>query len=73
VVDRIAEYLATVGDLPVLAPVRPGDIRAGVPVRMPDEGEPMEEILADFDRLVIPGTTHWNHPGFFGYFAITGS
>jgi len=73
VVDRIADYLADVGELPVLSRVRPGDIRARVPAAMPEEGESMEDILADFDRLVVPGTTHWNHPGFFGYFAVTGS
>ena len=73
VIDRIVAYFANVGDLPVLSRVRPGDVRARIPDEMPDEGEPMEAILADFDRLVVPGTMHWNHPGFFGYFAITGS
>jgi aromatic-L-amino-acid decarboxylase len=73
VIDRILLYFATVGDLPVLARVRPGEVRERIPADMPADGEAMDEILADFDRLVVPATTHWNHPGFFGYFAITGS
>ena len=28
--------------------------------------------MADFERLLVPGLTHWNHPGFFAYFATTG-
>lgn len=73
VVDRIADYLANVGDLPVLAPVRPGHVRAQIPPCAPDGGEPMERILADFDRVFLPATTHWNHPGFFAYFSSSGS
>jgi aromatic-L-amino-acid decarboxylase len=73
VIDRIVAYFADVGEMPVLSRVKPGEVRAGIPAEMPAEGEPMEAILADFDRLVVPGTMHWNHPGFFGYFAMTGS
>ncbi|HSM37084.1 MAG TPA: pyridoxal-dependent decarboxylase, partial [Longimicrobiales bacterium] len=73
VIDRIVAYFADVGDMTVLSPVKPGEVRARIPAEMPADGEPMEAILADFDRLVVPGTMHWNHPGFFGYFAMTGS
>lgn len=73
VIDRVAEYLESVGDRPVLARVRPGEVRDELADRIPVEGEAMEAILADFDRVIVPGTTHWNHPGFFGYFAISGS
>ncbi len=73
VVDRIADYLENVGELPVLAPVRPGDVRSRIPASAPDEGEPMERILADFDEVFLPANTHWNHPAFFAYFSSSGS
>ncbi|MGH3441734.1 MAG: pyridoxal phosphate-dependent decarboxylase family protein [Nitriliruptorales bacterium] len=72
-VDWVADYLGRVGDLPVLPTVRPGEIRSRVPAAPPASGEPMEEILADLDRVVLPGITHWNHPRFHAYFAITAS
>jgi aromatic-L-amino-acid decarboxylase len=73
VVDWIAEYLSTVDELPVLAQVSPGDVRAELPDVPPDLGESLDDVLVDFRNVVLPGITHWNHPGFFGYFAITGS
>jgi aromatic-L-amino-acid/L-tryptophan decarboxylase len=73
VVDWAAEYLRGVGDLPVLAPVEPGDIAARFPLEAPEAGSTMEEILEGFRDDVMPGVTHWNHPGFFAYFAITGA
>lgn len=73
VVERIAEYFARPEAWPVLPAVRPGEVRAALPAHPPGEGEPMEAILEDFDRLILPNTTHWNHPGFFAYFAISGS
>jgi aromatic-L-amino-acid/L-tryptophan decarboxylase len=73
VTDWIADYLAGVGDLPVLAPVAPGETAARLPLQAPELPEPMERILADFRQDLLPGVTHWNHPGFLAYFAITGS
>jgi aromatic-L-amino-acid/L-tryptophan decarboxylase len=73
VIDRIADYIADPGRWPVLPDIQPGMLRQQLPAHAPDSGEPMEEILADFDRLILPHTTHWNHPGFFAYFAISGS
>ena len=67
-----ARYLEGVRELPVLARVAPGDVRASLPSSPPDEGEPFEAVLADLDRVLVPGTTHWNHPRFFAYFATTG-
>jgi aromatic-L-amino-acid decarboxylase len=72
-VDWIAEYLAGVGEYPVLARVRPGDVRATLPRAPGPEGEAFDRILDDFNQVVLPGVTHWNHPGFFAYFAVTGS
>ena len=68
-----AAYLDRVGDLPVLARVEPGEIAAALPEHPPDAGESLSDILADVDRVLIPGITHWNHPGFMAYFAISGS
>ncbi|MGI8619922.1 MAG: pyridoxal phosphate-dependent decarboxylase family protein [Gemmatimonadaceae bacterium] len=73
VVDRVARYLEEVERSPVLARVEPGAIRASLPAEPPRTGEDMGVILADFDEKIMPGITHWNHPGFMAYFAITGS
>ncbi len=72
VVDWMADYLAQVGEHPVLAQVQPGDVAARLPASAPAAGEPVDDILRDFRDVVVPGTTHWNHPGFLAYFAITG-
>ncbi|HVG89515.1 MAG TPA: pyridoxal-dependent decarboxylase, partial [Gaiellales bacterium] len=71
--DWAADYLRDVGERPVLAQVEPGAIAASLPEHPPREGEPMERILADVDSLILPGITHWNHPGFMAYFGISGS
>jgi aromatic-L-amino-acid decarboxylase len=73
VFDRIADYVAHPERWPVLPDVRPGALRDLLPDAAPDQGEAMDVILADFDRLILPHTTHWNHPGFFAYFGISGS
>jgi aromatic-L-amino-acid decarboxylase len=73
VVDWIADYLGRVETLPVLSPAKPGDIRAGLPVTPPARGEPFEAILADIDKLILPGITHWQSPNFYAYFPSNGS
>jgi aromatic-L-amino-acid decarboxylase len=72
-IDWIADYLAHVEDYPVLSRVEPGEIKSRLPEAPPENPEPMERILADFDTIIMPGITHWNHPAFLAYFAITGS
>jgi aromatic-L-amino-acid/L-tryptophan decarboxylase len=71
--DWIADYLADPGRFPVLSQVRPGDVARALPSDPPRDGESFDRIFADFERVLLPGITHWNHPGFFAYFAITGS
>jgi aromatic-L-amino-acid decarboxylase len=71
--DWIADYLANPSQYPVLAQVAPGDVRNQLPADAPQLGESFEAIFSDFERIILPGVTHWNHPGFFAYFAITGS
>jgi aromatic-L-amino-acid decarboxylase len=73
VFDRIAAYLANPGKHSVLPPVSPGAVARSIPPQPPTDGESIENILADFDRLIVPSTTHWNHPGFFGYFSVSAS
>jgi aromatic-L-amino-acid/L-tryptophan decarboxylase len=57
----------------VLPQIEPGAVRAALPAEAPERGEPMAALLEDFDRLIMPATTHWNHPGFFAYFSISAS
>jgi aromatic-L-amino-acid decarboxylase len=72
-VDWAGDYLETIRERPVMSRVSPGDIRRSLPAMPPEQGEVLDEIFRDFERLVLPGITHWNHPRFFGYFGITGS
>ncbi len=72
-VDWIADYLEHSDRYPVLSRVTPRDIVAALPTHAPEDAEPFEEIMRDFERVLVPGLTHWNHPGFMAYFAITGS
>ena len=69
VIDWIADYLAKPEKWPVLPGIEPGDVRHALPQAPPPRGEPMEAILEDFKRVIVPGTTHWNHPAFMAYFA----
>jgi aromatic-L-amino-acid/L-tryptophan decarboxylase len=67
----IEEYLGHPERHAVLPKVRPGDIAAQLPQSAPEDGEPFEAIVADFNRIIVPGITHWNHPRFFAYFATS--
>src|ERR1041385_2812411 len=71
-VDWIAQYLNSVSEMPVLAQTKPGELFDSLPESAPEKGEPFQAILRDFDRLVMPAVTQWNHPRFFAYFACTG-
>jgi len=72
-VEWIADYLDHSDRYPVLSRVQPGAITAALPDAAPEDPESFEAIMADFERVLVPGLTHWNHPGFMAYFAITGS
>jgi len=73
VVDRIADYLAGIEAYAILPPIEPGTIGPLLPEHAPDAPESIDAILADVDRLVFPNATHWQHPGFFAYFATSAS
>ncbi|MFG3690722.1 pyridoxal-dependent decarboxylase [Micromonospora sp. NPDC047740] len=68
VVDWIADYWTTLGQRPVTSQDPPGAVAAALPAGPTERGEPVEAVLADLDRIVTPRLTHWQHPGFFGYF-----
>ncbi|HET8550353.1 MAG TPA: pyridoxal-dependent decarboxylase [Bryobacteraceae bacterium] len=70
-VDWVADYLATIRDLPVLPRVRPGDLTDQLPAAGPERGEAIDDILRDFRDLIVPATTHWNHPRFHAYFSVS--
>ncbi len=66
-------YLETLRQRPVRAQTAPGDIAAQIPDCPPEAGEAMEAIFADFERVIMPGMTHWQHPRFFAYFPANSS
>jgi aromatic-L-amino-acid/L-tryptophan decarboxylase len=72
-IDWIADYFNNIESLPVLAAIEPGDLKAQLPAAPPQHGEPMENIIEDLDRLIVPALTHWSHPSFFAYFATSTS
>ena len=67
-VEWLASYMERVDGVPVASRVKPGDIAALLPERAPESGEPFGALLADLDKVVIPGVMHWQSPRFFGYF-----
>src|SRR5688572_14695045 len=66
--DWGADYRASIRDLPVRSRVEPGEIGASIGLSAPEEPESMDKIFADFERDIVPGMTHWQHPRFFAYF-----
>jgi aromatic-L-amino-acid decarboxylase len=73
VVDWIANYYENVENYPVLSQLKPGEIRAALPIEPPENGETFENILTDMDRIIIPGITHWQSPNFFAFFPANAS
>ncbi len=67
-IDWIADYRESMANLPVMSRVQPGDIAAMLPSDPPQQAEGLTSIVSDLDRIVLPGITHWNHPGWFAYF-----
>jgi len=73
VVDWIADYYKRIESYPVLSQAKPGEIRASLPSAAPAKGEPFDAILADVEKLILPGVTHWQSPNFFAYFPCNAS
>ena len=72
-VDWLADYMDQVDTYPVLSPVKPGQIKARIPPSPPLQQESMERIFDDFRNQILPGITHWQHPGWFAYFPANNS
>ena len=72
-VDWVSDYLERIDEYPVVARVKPGEVRDALDPKAPVAGEPVDALLRDFESVILPGVTHWNHPSFFGYFAVSGS
>jgi aromatic-L-amino-acid decarboxylase len=71
--DWIDRYMNNIRSFPVKSKVAPGDIYRAIPNNPPLQSEPMEQIMADLDRIILPGITHWQHPGFHAYFPANSS
>ncbi len=73
VVDWVAGYRDGIAELPVRPEVEPGWVRSQLPTKLADHPQPLDALLAEIDRVVVPASTHWQHPGFFGYFPANAS
>jgi len=67
-IDWLADYQQSLAKRPVMAKTKPGEIRDGLPAAPPDQPEDFAAVIADLDRIVVPGLSLWQHPRFFGYF-----
>jgi aromatic-L-amino-acid decarboxylase len=72
-VDWVADYLSGLENFPVRSQVQPGDIRDKLPEEPPNQAEAMERIFHDFEKIILPGITHWQHPSWFAYFPANNS
>ncbi|HEV8454778.1 MAG TPA: aminotransferase class I/II-fold pyridoxal phosphate-dependent enzyme [Gemmatimonadales bacterium] len=73
VADWMADYFRDVGMMPVTPGVQPGDILRQVASGPPEQGEPFQRLFQQFREIIMPGMTHWNHPGWFAYFPANNS
>jgi aromatic-L-amino-acid/L-tryptophan decarboxylase len=71
--DWMADYLENLDKFPVKPDSKPGDIKIQLPVNAPENGENFNTIFTDFKQIILPGMTHWQHPGFFAYFPANNS
>jgi aromatic-L-amino-acid decarboxylase len=70
-IDWIADYRESLAERPVMSRVEPGQVKAALPASPPTEPESFDAVMADLDAIVLPGVTHWQHPRFFAYFAVS--
>ena len=73
IADWAQDYHMTIADRPVRARTEPGEILAALPTQPPEQAQPIEDIFQDFEQIVMPGITHWQHPRFFAYFNANAS
>ena len=72
-IDWIADYLTNLEKYPVLSKITPNTIIDKLPEEAPQNHEEMSEVIEDLNKIIMPGITHWNHPGFMAYFNSTSS
>jgi aromatic-L-amino-acid/L-tryptophan decarboxylase len=72
-IDWLADYFEHIEDYPVMSSVAPGDILNKLPTGPPSHPESIETIFSDFQKVIMPGITHWQHPGWFAYFPANNS
>ncbi|HSL87400.1 MAG TPA: pyridoxal-dependent decarboxylase, partial [Bacteroidales bacterium] len=73
IVEWMADYMENIEKYPVRSSVKPGEIFCKLPDAPPETPEPFEKITTDFEEIIMPGITHWQHPGFFAYFPANSS
>ena len=69
----IEQYFRTIENYPVKSQVSPGDIFDLLPDKAPESADALDSVLGDLDKVIMPGITHWQHPGFFAYFNANNS
>ena len=72
-IDWLADYFDDIEQYPVLSSVKPGSVINQLPGNPPAEGESLETIFEDFEKIIVPGITHWQHPSWFAYFPANNS
>jgi len=72
-IDWVADYLDNIEKYPVLAQIKPGEVKSQLPGKAPSNGENFDRMIDDLNKIILPGVTHWNHPNFMAYFNSTSS
>ena len=72
-VDWMADYFKNIENYPVKSKVKPKQIINQLPLEPPEKGEPFADLMEDFNKIIIPGITHWEHPSYFAYFNANNS
>lgn len=71
--DRIADYFEQIEQYPVKSLVKPGEIFDRLPSLPPEKAESMQDVMLDFEQIIMPGITHWQNPNFFAFFPANSS
>ena len=69
--DWMADFRENIAKQRISPTAKPGAIIAALPSTPPEKAEPLADIFADVDRVIVPGIVHWAHPQFMGYFGCT--
>ena len=73
IIDWVDNYLQTLEERRIKSDVRPREVYDALPEHPPEQTEPMSAILQDLNQIIMPGITHWQHPGFHAYFPANSS